>query len=145
MVDCNCWCVVHAEGACPAPPAYFCRFRRLLLTFGSDAQARSSRSNCRRQAWHTRLTKHHLADFSHLQSIFGTYASWPTLIMVKLRTCGCAASGPAFTHRNSLTDCLISANGIIPQKLAGKVRYMDSTYVLLGLRFESAAKLGQGR
>jgi hypothetical protein len=29
-----------------------------------------------------------------------------------------------------LTDCLISSNGIISQKLAGRVRYMDSTYAL---------------
>jgi hypothetical protein len=41
----------------------------------------------------------------------------------------------------SLTDCLISSNGIISQKLAGKVRYMDSTEEeqLRGITMKSSA------
>ena len=40
-----------------------------------------------------------------------------------------------------LTDCLISSNGIISQKLAGKVRYMDSTCVLPAARPGAAMTL----
>jgi ribosome assembly protein 1 len=29
--------------------------------------------------------------------------------------------------KTTLSDCLISSNGVISSKLAGKVRYMDST------------------
>jgi ribosome assembly protein 1 len=35
--------------------------------------------------------------------------------------------------KTTLTDSLIAANGVISEKAAGTVRYMDSTYVRRGV------------
>ena len=94
----------------------------------------------------SRTQPRHLQTHAHAAQ--ETFASWHTSTMARRRAFAPflhrsrddAARGPpaacwtrvylsAHVRRRRLTDCLISSNGIISQKLAGRVRYMDSTCV----------------
>lgn len=77
------------------------------------------------------LIQNHYQIYNLLPQIFVIFALLLILIMARQRKIIIQLLFHSFNNYYSLADSLVCSNGIISPKMAGKLRFLDSTYEII--------------